>query len=122
VLALPLAQTALRASFDLVPARIEEMSRSLGRNPFRTFLSVTLPNITPGIGAALALLVLELMRELTATLMLAPTGVVTLATEVWSHTNDAEYAAAAPFAALLVAVSIVPVYVFTRRTLAIYDL
>jgi iron(III) transport system permease protein len=122
VLALPLAQTALRASFDLVPARIEEMSRSLGRNPFRAFLSVTLPNITPGIGAALALLVLELMRELTATLMLAPTGVVTLATEVWSHTNDAEYAAAAPFAALLVAVSIVPVYVFTRRTLAIYDL
>jgi iron(III) transport system permease protein len=101
--------------------RIEEMSRSLGRNPLQTFLSVTLPNITPGLGAALALLVLELMRELTATLMLAPTGMVTLATEVWSHTNNAEYAAAAPFAALLVAVSIVPVYVFTRRTLAIYD-
>jgi iron(III) transport system permease protein len=122
VLALPLAQTALRASFDLVPARVEEMSRSLGRSPFGAFVSVTLPNIAPGIGAALALLVLELMRELTATLMLAPTDVVTLATEVWSHTNNAEYAAAAPFAALLVAVSVAPVYVFTRRTLAVYDL
>lgn len=121
VLALPLAQTALRASVDLVPPRLEEISRSLGRGPLKAFLSVTLPNIAPGIGAALALLVLELMRELTATLMLAPTGVVTLATEVWSHTNDAEYAAAAPFAALLVAVSALPVYVFTRRTLEVYD-
>lgn len=122
VLALPLAQTALRASVDLVPPHFEEMSRSLGRTPFKAFLSVTLPNIAPGIGAALALLVLELMRELTATLMLAPINVTTLATEVWSHTNDAEYAAAAPFAALLVAVSVVPVYFFTRRTLAVYDL
>jgi iron(III) transport system permease protein len=40
---------------------------------------------------------------------------VTLATEIWSHTNDGEYAAAAPFAALLVAISILPVYIFTRR-------
>ncbi len=83
---------------------------------------MTLPNIAPGIGAALALMVLEMMRELTATLMLAPTGVTTLATEVWSHTNDSEYAAAAPFAALLVMVSALPVYLFTRRHAALYDL
>jgi iron(III) transport system permease protein len=54
--------------------------------------------------------------------MLAPTGVVTLATEVWSHTNDGQYAAAAPFAALLVLVSALPVYVFTRRSIGLYDL
>jgi iron(III) transport system permease protein len=78
---------------------------------------VTLPNIAPGIGAALALMVIEIVRELTATLMLAPTGVITLATEVWQHTYDAEYAAAAPFAALLVLVSVIPVYIFTQRFL-----
>ncbi len=121
ILFLPLAQSALRASVELAPARIEEVARSLGRGPLRAFVSITLPAIAPGIGAALALMTLELMRELTATLMLAPTGVVTLATEVWSHTNDAEYAAAAPFAALLVLVSAIPVYIFTRRTLTLYD-
>jgi iron(III) transport system permease protein len=57
------------------------------------------------------------MRELTATLLLAPSGVVTLATEFWSFTNDRAYAAAAPFAAALVIISGVPVYVFTLRTL-----
>jgi iron(III) transport system permease protein len=67
-------------------------------------------------------MVLEIMRELTATLMLAPIGVTTLATEVWSHGNDGQFAAAAPFAALLVLVSALPVYVFTRRSSELYDL
>jgi iron(III) transport system permease protein len=114
---LPLAQSALRASVELVPSHLEETARGLGRGPFQAFVSVVLPNIMPGIGAALALVTLELMRELTATLMLAPTGVVTLATEVWSHTNDGQFAAAAPFAALLIAVSVLPVYLFTRQSL-----
>jgi iron(III) transport system permease protein len=122
MLFLPLAQSALRASVELVPPRLEEVARGLGRGPFQAFVSITLPNILPGLGAALALMTLELMRELTATLMLAPIGVVTLATEVWSHTNDGEYAAAAPFAALLIVASIPPVYLFTRQSLELYDL
>jgi len=117
ILYLPLAQSSLRASAELVSPQLETIARSLGRRPLAAFATITLPNIAPGIGAAMALMVLEIVRELTATLMLAPTGVITLATEVWSHTYDAEYAAAAPFAALLVLVSIVPVYVFTQRFL-----
>jgi len=117
ILFLPLAQSAIRASAELVPRELEEVARTLGRGPLKAFASVTLPALAPGLGAALALVALELMRELTATLILAPTGVSTLATEVWSHTNDGAYAAAAPFAALLVLISGVPVYLFTRRTL-----
>ncbi|MCX5495036.1 iron ABC transporter permease [Kaistia dalseonensis] len=117
ILFMPLAQSAIRASAELVPREIEEVARTLGRGPAAAFLSVTLPALAPGLGAALALVALELMRELTATLILAPTGVTTLATEVWSHTNDSAYAAAAPFAAMLVLISGVPVYFFTLRTL-----
>lgn len=122
VLFLPLAQSAVRASLELVPVEVEQVSRTLGRNAFQTFVLVTLPNVAPGLGAATALMALELMRELTATLLLAPTGVTTLATSVWSYTNDTQYAAAAPFAALLVVLSIPPVYLFTRRTFQLYDL
>lgn len=117
ILFLPLAQSALRATAELVPPELEQAARTLGRGPVEAFVAVTLPALAPGVGAALALIVLELMRELTATLLLAPNGVTTLATEVWSYTNDGSYAAAAPFAALLVLVSGVPVYVFTMRTL-----
>lgn len=121
VLFLPLAQSALRASVELAPPGLEEVARSLGRAPLAAFATVTLPNILPGVGAALALITLELVRELTATLLLAPIGVTTLATEVWSHANDGQYAAAAPFAAVLVALSALPVYVFTRRSLELHD-
>ncbi len=122
VLFLPLAQSALRASVELAPPRLEEVARSLGRGPLAAFATVTLPNILPGVGASLALMTLELVRELTATLLLAPTGVTTLATEVWSRANDGQYAAAAPYAALLVALSAAPVYVFTRKSLELHDL
>lgn len=117
VLFLPVAQSAVRSSLELVPAHWEGVARTLGRGPLKAFLSVTLPNIMPGIGVALSLVSLQLMRELTATLLLAPSGTVTLATEFWSHTNDRAYAAAAPFAAVLTLISGVPVYLFTVGTL-----
>ena len=117
VLFLPLAQSSIRASAELVPRELANVARSLGKTPLQAFLSVTLPNLVPGIGAALALITLQLMRELTATLLLAPPGVVTLATEFWNYTSDRQYGAAAPFAAILVIVSGVPVYIFTMRTI-----
>jgi len=117
VLFLPLAQSAVRASAALVPAELTDVARSLGKRPLQAFLLATLPNLAPGIGAALALVALQLMRELTATLLLAPAGVVTLSTEFWSYTSDRAYGAAAPFAACLVLISGVPVYLFTMRTM-----
>lgn len=116
ILFMPLAQSALKASLELVPVELEQVSRTLGRGPLQTLRRVTLPNIMPGLGAAMALMVLELMRELTATLMLMPTGMNTLAVSVWSYTNDAQYAAAAPFAAVLVLASFPLVWILTRRS------
>jgi iron(III) transport system permease protein len=48
-------------------------------------------------------------------LLLSPTGLNTLATEVWAHTANVEFAAAAPYAALLILVSGLPVYLLTTR-------
>jgi iron(III) transport system permease protein len=121
VLCLPLGQSSVRASAQLVPRELPDVARSLGKTPFKAFLLATLPNLVPGLGAALALITLQLMRELTATLLLAPPGVVTLATEFWNYTSDRQYGAAAPFAAVLVLISGVPVYIFTMRTLSLSD-
>ena len=74
-----------------------------------------LPIIFPALGAAFALVFLDAMKELTATLLLSPTGLNTLATAVWAHTSNVEFAAAAPYAALLILVSGLPVYLLTTR-------
>ena len=77
-------------------------ARSLGRGPAAVLRTVTLPLTAPGVGAGAALVFLTCMKELPATLLLRPTGMDTLATELWTHTSVAAYAAAAPYAALLV--------------------
>jgi iron(III) transport system permease protein len=54
-------------------------------------------------------------NELTTTLLLAPIGTETLATQVWTHINTLDFAAAAPSAALMMAVSIPVTLLLTRR-------
>lgn len=117
MLFLPLAQSALRASAELVPPELEQVARTLGRGPLAAFVRVTLPNLLPGFAAGLSMVVLQLMRELTATLVLAPSGVVTLATEFWFQTSERAYGAAAPFAAVLILISGIPVYLLSLRRL-----
>lgn len=116
MLFLPMAQSAIRAALVQVSKQLEEVALSLGRSAFSVFLRVTLPLIAPGVGAGLALVFLQIMKELTATLLLRPTGVDTLATKVWEHTDSAEYAASAPYAALLILISGLPVYLLTMRS------
>ena len=115
LLALPLAQSAVRAVLEQCPAGLEEVARSTGRGPWHVFRRITLPNAATGLRAALVLVFLSLLKELTATLILAPTGTDTLSMEIWSHTAKMEYGAAAPYALLLVLVSGLPAYLFGRR-------
>ncbi|HST55430.1 MAG TPA: iron ABC transporter permease [Solirubrobacteraceae bacterium] len=115
VLFLPLAVIGLRASVLNAPQRLEEAGRSLGRRPASVWLRVTLPLIAPGLAAAFALVFISSATELTATLLLRPTGVNTLATQFWVYTGNLSYGAAAPYAALMVAVSAIPAYLLSRR-------
>jgi hypothetical protein len=46
--------------------------------------------------------------ELTATLLLSPAGIETLATRFWSHTKSITYGAASPYAAMMVVVISAP--------------
>lgn len=46
------------------------------------------------------------MNELTATLLLGPNGTRTLTTQFWTHVRDLDYAQAAPYAFLMVLLSI----------------
>jgi len=116
VLFLPLAVGAVRASVAQAPPVLEEVARSLGHRQRDVLRRVTLPLAAPGIGAGAALVFLTCMKELPATLLLRPTGMDTLATELWSETGVGAYAAAAPYAALLVLLAAIPTYLLGRHT------
>ncbi len=105
VLFLPQAQGSQRASLLQINPRLEEAARSLGKTPLQTVRQVTLPLLAPGLAAGTALVFLTTMKELPATLLLAPTGFTTLAIQIWSATEAASYARASAPALLLVAIS-----------------
>ncbi|KAF1065959.1 MAG: Sulfate transport system permease protein CysW [Pseudomonas citronellolis] len=115
LLFLPLAQAPIRVALEKASPQLEEAARTLGQTPLMAFVRITLPIISPAIGAGFVLVFLDTMKELTATLVLGPTGLSTLATAVWIHTANLEYAAAAPYAALLILISGLPVYLLTTR-------
>jgi iron(III) transport system permease protein len=101
----PLALVCVRASAGQAPPRLVEVGRSLGSNPLRAFVRVTLPIIAPGVFAAFSLVFLSAVTELTATLVLVPTGVQTLSTQFWAYQSNTAYGAAAPYAAVIVAIA-----------------
>ncbi len=114
ILFLPLAVVSIRAALAQVPPALDEAARALGARPLAVFWRVTLPLLARGLGAGGTLVFLAVLTELTATLLLAPTGTVTLASRFWSRTNDIAYGAAAPYALLMILLSAPTTLLLTR--------
>ena len=116
---LPRALISLRAGIAQAPVELEQAARSLGKSPAQAVWLVTLRLAAPGAASAVAMVFLGILNELTATLLLAPSGTRTLATAFWSHTSEIDYAAAAPYALIMVLLSL-PLtgllYVQSRRS------
>lgn len=110
----PLALVGVRASVAQAPVALEEIAGSLGVPRHRVLLRVTLPLVMPGLGAAFCLVFLSAVTELTATLILIPTNVQTLATQFWAYQQNLSYGQAAPFALVIIAIAAVPAYLLGR--------
>ena len=114
VMFFPLALVGVKASLARAPASLDDMARSLGQSRIQVLFRVTLRLAAPGLMAAFCLVFLSVVTELTATLLLIPTGVQTLATQFWVYETNLSYGQAAPFALVMIAVAAVPSYVLGR--------
>ncbi len=114
ILFLPRAVVSVRSTFELAPPVLEDVARSLGCSGRQVARRVTLPLLLPGLTSGMALVSLAISTELTATLLLAPTGVSTLATDFWQRAASVAYGAAAPYAVLMILLS-VPATVLLAR-------
>ncbi|MEP7062034.1 MAG: iron ABC transporter permease [Betaproteobacteria bacterium] len=106
LLFLPRALISLRAGIAQAPVELENIAQSLGRTPAQALRQVTLRLAAPSAAAGAALVFLGIASELTATLLLAPNGTRTLATGFWALASELDYGAAAPYACLMIALSL----------------
>jgi iron(III) transport system permease protein len=110
----PLALVGVKASLARAPASLDEIGRSLGRHRLAVLVRVTLRLAAPGLAAAFCLVFLSVVTELTATLLLIPTGAQTLATQFWAYESNLSYGQAAPFALAMIVIAAIPGYVLGR--------
>lgn len=102
---LPLAVSSIRSTAESLDDSLVRAARVLGAGPREVFRRVTLPLTRRGMIAGAALVFLESMRELPATLLLAPTGFETLATYLWRVYEAGYFGRAAVPGLLLVLIS-----------------
>lgn len=94
-----------RAAIAAVPTRFDEAARTLGAGGRRRFLTIEMPLIAPGVLAGAGLVLLSTLKELPATLILAPIGFETLATRIWGAAEDGFYAEVGITSLVLLALS-----------------
>jgi len=112
---LPLAVSPISASLLQVPPRLEEAARGLGRSPMAVFRTITTPLVASGVLGGAALVFLHALKELPATLLLAPIGFDTLATDVWRQTSFGFFEASAIPALLLLLIAAPPLYLLSAK-------
>jgi iron(III) transport system permease protein len=113
---LPRALIGLRASIAQAPVELEDTARSLGRSPSQAIWGVTLRLAAPGAAAGAALVFLAITNELTATLLLAPSGTRTMATGFWALSSEIDYAGAAPYALIMILLSLPLTWLLYRQS------
>ena len=87
VMGLPLLVRTARAGFEQVDRRYEQVASTLGANPLRVFVTVTLPLALPSVTAAAVLCFARAIGEFGATMMIAgsiPGSTRTLAVAIYS--------------------------------------
>ncbi|MEO0364415.1 MAG: iron ABC transporter permease [Pseudomonadota bacterium] len=106
---LPLSLGPLRNAVARSDQSVLNAARGLGAGQFEVFRRVLLPMLVPAAVAGGALVFLEVMRELPLTLLLRPTGLETLTTELWQVYEAGYFGRAAIPSLLLIAISAVGV-------------
>lgn len=99
--ALGAAETAVRA----VPPNLRDSARLLEVSAPRRRRLIELPLMRPGLLSGGGLVMLATVKELPVTLLLAPIGFKTLATEVWGAYEEGFFAQAGAASLMLVVVS-----------------
>jgi 2-aminoethylphosphonate transport system permease protein len=114
VLVLAFVFSAVSAALDRLDPAYRQAAESLGAGPVRVFLRITLPLLTPALGAAAGLAVALSMGELGATVMVYPATWKTLPVTIFGLTDRGQVFPAAACTTVLLLVTLLALLVLGR--------
>ena len=113
---LAVAYGPVDSALERIRPGIREAARSLGATQSEIVRRVYIPMLRPGLLTAGLLVMVDVMKEMPATLLLRPFGWDTLAVRIYELTSEGEWERAALPAVALVAVGLLPVILLVRKS------
>ncbi len=110
------AMGPVQSGLERIKPNFQEAAQTLGASQLRVLRRIYLPLLTPGLLTAMLLVLVDVMKEMPATLLLRPFGWDTLAVRVYEMTSEGEWQRAALPALTLVLLSIPPVIIMVRKS------
>lgn len=111
---LTVAYNTLDGGLARIPPGLDAAARSLGAAPGRVLARIYAPLLAPSLAGAAALVFIDTLRELPATLILRPFNLETLATRTYRLASDERLIEAAIPALILLAAGLLPVLLLNR--------
>ncbi len=112
---LTVSYNSVSAGLAKIPPTMDAAARTLGAGRLRILRTIHTPLLAPSLGAGAALVFIDVMRELPATLILRPFNFETLATRVYRLASDERLAEASTAALIIIAVGLIPIALLQRR-------
>lgn len=114
VLVVPFVIRILLTALATLPTDIEAAAATLGAGPFRVFFRVTLPLLRPALFAAAALSFLVSFDEVTVSLFIVGSDIITLPVALFHYTQDHTDAQIAAVSVVLIVITFLAVLAVER--------
>lgn len=111
---LTVAYNTVSGGLSRIPPGLDAAARSLGAKPSRVLARIYAPLLAPSLAGAAALVFIDTVRELPATLILRPFNLETLATRTYRLASDERLIEASIPALILLAAGLLPVLLLNR--------
>ncbi len=111
---LTVAYNSVDGGMSKIPPSLDAAARSLGAGPAKVLRRIYAPLLSRSLAAAAALVFIDTVRELPATLILRPFNLETLATRTYRLASDERLVEASIPALILLAAGLLPVLLLMR--------
>jgi iron(III) transport system permease protein len=105
---------AVESGLVKIRLSMDEAARSLGHNPMETLFKIHLPLMKGSVLTALLIVIVDVMKELPATLILRPFNFNTLAVRAFELASDERLADSSTAALMIVVVGLLPVILLSK--------
>ena len=104
----------VEAGLESIAPSLDDAARSLGASPRRLLARVHAPLLKGSVLTASILVLVDVMKEMPATMLIRPFGTDTLAVDVWQRTAEAMWREASLPALTIVLAGLLPVILLVR--------